>query len=105
VREHQKTVVDLRAAHPDRLAESLVVPSAVQLCVVERGTHLATDATQISASAILDDLTANTVYWNYPSQLEHNTAALHHLLRNASLYRLRLSTDPAEIVATMNNLI
>ena len=89
----------------DHLTESLVVPSAVQLCVVERGTHPATDAMQVSASAIVDDVTASTVYWNYPSQLEHNTAALHHLLRHATLYRLRLSDNPAEIVATMDNLI
>ncbi len=105
VREHQKTVVDLRAVHPDRLAESLVVPSAVQLCVVELGMHPATDAMQVSASAIVGDVTASTVYWNTPSQLEHNTAALHHLLRHATLYRLRLSDNPAEIVATMDNLI
>lgn len=104
VREHQKTVVDLRAVHPDRLVESLVAPTALQLCLVERSGRPATEAAKVSASAVVDDVAANTVYWDYPLRLEHNTAALNHLLCNASLYRLRLGADPAEIVAIMDNL-
>ena len=36
MREDRKTVVNLRAAHPERLAETLVKPAAIQLCFVER---------------------------------------------------------------------
>src|SRR5262249_132670 len=47
VREHTKTVVDLRAVHSDRLAESLMVPTNIQLCFIERGQSAATEATPL----------------------------------------------------------
>jgi hypothetical protein len=111
-REHTKTIVDLRAAHPDRLAESLFVPPAVVLCFVERGAHTTlpggtgkfSDAAPLTPEAALDIVAANTMYWNYPAQLAHNTDTLHYLLRHASLYRLTLGSDPIELISTVDRL-
>src|SRR3990172_8551804 len=36
VREQDKTIIDLRVAHPDRVAESLVSPSSIHMCFIER---------------------------------------------------------------------
>ena len=38
------------------------------------------------------------------AQLAHNTDILHYILRTASLYRVRLSADPVEIVTTLSSL-
>ena len=103
-REHTKTIVDLRDAHPDRLAESLFVPPSVVLCFVERGAHKFSDVAPLTPEAALDAVAANTVYWNYPAQLAHNTDTLHYLLRHASLYRLTLGADPIELISTVDGL-
>jgi hypothetical protein len=104
VREHTKTVVDLRAVQPDRLAESMIVPTSLQLCLLERGTRPVTDVLPISPQEALEAIAPNTIYWNYPAQLAHNSDILHYVLRTATLYRVRLSADPVEIVTTLSSL-
>ncbi len=49
-------------------------------------------------------LTPNTVFWDEPARLEHNTATLHHLLQVAALHQLTIGPDPAELIAAMEAL-
>ena len=102
VREHTKTVVNLRAVHPDRLAESLVVPNTIHLCFVERGPAVA--LAPLDPLTALDLIAPHTVYWNTPSRLQANTATLHHLFSIATLHRLTLGADTNELVSMLNNL-
>ncbi|MGH2593742.1 MAG: hypothetical protein ACRDGG_09540 [Anaerolineae bacterium] len=104
VREQQKTIVNLRAAHPDRIVESLITPASIHVCFVERRAQLHTQIVSIDVAEAVHLLTANTVYWNDASKLEHNTAMLHRLLRIANLHRVCLGTDPDDIVATIQKL-
>jgi hypothetical protein len=105
VREQRKTVVNLRLAHPDHLAETLFTPAQVQLCLVERSNTHRTEIAPLSAAEVGPVLAANSVYWDEPARLAHNTAALHSLLQTAALYRLKIGSDAAEIVSTLNRLM
>ncbi len=104
VREQEKTIVNLRAAHPDRIVESLVTPSSIHVCFVERSDGHQTRLAAIDAAEATSIIAANTVYWNDAKPLEHNTVTLHHLLRTANLHRLCLGTDPDSIIATIHHL-
>ncbi len=104
VREHQKTIVDLRSAHPDRIVESLLAPGSIHLCFVERHDSPRTHVTPIGATEAAQIISANTVYWHTSEYLAHNSATLQHVLRTASLHRLRIGGDPDGIVAAFNQL-
>ncbi|HLF26103.1 MAG TPA: hypothetical protein VJG32_07195 [Anaerolineae bacterium] len=104
VREQQKTIVDLRAAHPNRVAEALIAPAQIHLCFVERRDRSDTQLTPADRADAAQMLSANTVFWNESAQLEHNTATLHHLLQTASLHRLFLGADPDGISTALNQL-
>lgn len=104
VREQRKTVVNLRAAHPDRLAEKLLVFSRIQLCYMEQSSSARTEITPMSMDEAAIFLAANTVYWDEPERLQHNTALLQALLHTAELYRLRIGSDEQGIVATLTGL-
>ncbi|MBI5828678.1 MAG: hypothetical protein HZB20_03875 [Chloroflexi bacterium] len=103
VREHRKTVVNLRAAHPAQVAESVFTPAAVRLLLVEQGAATAaeplTDRAQMLAA-----IAPNTVFWDEPVALEHNTAILNRLLDAARAYRFTLGPDPAQIISAMEAL-
>jgi hypothetical protein len=103
VREQRKTVVNLRATHPGHLAETLLTPSAIQLCLVERGAGQ-TEIESLSSAEAEPVLAANTVFWDEPARLSHNAAALQALLESASLYRLKLGQEPEGIVSVVNRL-
>ena len=104
VREQRKTVINLRTAHPGHVAEELLTPASIQLCCVERGHTARTQVTPLTVANTLPILAANTVYWNESARLEHNTAALHTLLRQASLFCLKIGTDTDDLVTTINKL-
>jgi hypothetical protein len=104
VREQCKTVVNLRSAHSDRLAEALFIPSAIQICFVERDRHTPTQVAPLTYEDAVPILANNTVYWDEAAKLEHNTATLHRLLQTANLYRLRIGTEPEDIVVMLNKL-
>lgn len=105
VREQQKTIIDLRAVHPQRVAGSLIRPASIHVCCVERSASPATQIDPIDASTAVPLLTGNTAYWNEAPALDHNTATLHHLLRAARWYRLRIGSDTAGLVAAVNRMI
>jgi hypothetical protein len=105
VREQRKTVVNLRLAHPEHLAEALFMPEQIQLCYVERSPDSQTAITPLPVDEAAALLAANTVYWAEPERLHHNTTALQSLLQRASLYRLRIGSNSANIIDTLNQLI
>ena len=104
VREQQKTIIDLRAAHPDRVIEHLVSPEAFDLCFVERHDAEDTRRSPIGIGAALSVVAANTVFWNEAAKLEHNTRTLHRLLRVARLHHMQLGRDPERLVAAFQRL-
>jgi hypothetical protein len=104
VREHTKTIVDLRSAHPDRIAESVVTPESIHLCFVERHSASETATRPIGVAEAGSLIAANTVYWHEPAYLAHNTAIVHRLLRTACLHRLRLGSHPDQLIDAFNRL-
>ncbi|GAB4456177.1 MAG: hypothetical protein Fur0044_50160 [Anaerolineae bacterium] len=104
VREQRKTVVNLRAVHTDRLAETLFMPQQIHLCLVERSSNTQTEIAPLSPAEAEPVLAANSVFWDEPARLAHNTAALHVLLESAGLYRLKIGTEPEGIVQTIAKL-
>lgn len=104
VREQQKTIVNLRAAHPDRVVESLVEPEAIHLVFVERRETPPTSVAAIDASEAARFIAGNTAYWNEAAQLAHNTATLQRLLQIAQLHRVYLGSDPQHFADTIRRL-
>jgi len=104
VREHQKTVVDLRQTHPDRLAETLLNPASIHLCFVERADSSQTRVASLTPAQAQPLLVENTVFWDEPQHLESNSVTLQNFIRVAKLYRLRLGSDSTGIIATINKL-
>jgi hypothetical protein len=104
VREQRKTVVNLRAVHPAGLAETLFVPSAIQLCLVERSGTRQTEVAPLTAAVAWPVIAANSVYWAEPGQLAHHMATLHALLESANLCRLKIGLDSEGIVSALNSL-
>jgi hypothetical protein len=104
VREDRKTVVNLRAAHSERLVEMLINPASIHLCLVERSGTRQTQIRPLSPAGIWPRLMVNTVYWAEPERLAHNIEALQALLRIAGLHRLELGTDVAGIVTALNEV-
>jgi hypothetical protein len=103
-REQQKTIVDLRAVHPDRVSESLLTPSAVQVCFVDRGAGARTQVEPIDAGEAGRLISANTVFWNDAAHLKHNAETLRHLLGVAGLHRLRIGADESSLVTAIDEL-
>jgi hypothetical protein len=104
LRERDKTVVDLRAAHPGRVVETLVRPRSAHVCFVERGGGETVLAAMSPAEA--RRLAAeHTVYWDEPDRLAHNTATLDYVLRTARLHRLTLGADPDEWIESLETLV
>ncbi|MBE7553502.1 MAG: hypothetical protein HS126_20720 [Anaerolineales bacterium] len=104
VREQRKTVINLRAAHPDGLAETLFSPKSIQLCLVERNGFSQTEVAPLIPAEAWPTLAANSVYWDIPERLDHNAATLQALLESASLYRLKIGSDPEGIVSALSGL-
>jgi hypothetical protein len=104
VREQRKTVVNLRAVHGDGLAEALFTPQQIQLCLVERSGSPQTDIAPLSPAEAEPVLAANSVFWDEPSCIAHNTATLQALLESAALYRLRIGTEVNDIIRVINKL-
>jgi hypothetical protein len=104
VREHHKTVANLRETHPDGLVETLIKPASIQLCFVERNEAAQTRVTDLSRAEALPLLATNTVFWDEASSLKHNSQALQALLRVAKLYRLQIGTSITDIVGVIDTL-
>jgi hypothetical protein len=104
VREQRKTVVDLRAAHPGQLVQTLVTAPKIDLCLVERSGGMQTRIEPLSPEQVWGRLMANTVYWDEPARLATNNEALATLLQVASLHSLELGTDVAGIRGALERL-
>ena len=104
VREQRKTVVNLRAAHSGQLVETLVTPSDIHLCLVERSGRMQTRIEPSSPEQVWPRLMANTVYWDEPARLAHNNEALQALLQVSDLHRLELGTEVKGLVAALDQI-
>ena len=102
VREDRKTVVNLRATHPEGLVETLIKPAAIQLCWLERSRAGQTRLNPLSPSELWPLLLANTVYWAEPERVAHNYETLQALLQVSDLHRLELGTEVEGLVVAIN---
>ncbi len=105
VREHRKTVIDLRQTHPGQLVETVYRPSAIHVCLVERTTDYASHLTSLPSHDALPTLAANTVFWDEPHRLAHNTAVLNQLMQTAHFHRLSIGTDPDSLITALETLL
>jgi len=105
VREQQKTILNLRAAHPEQVVESLVKPVSIHVCFVERHALSRTDVSEVELPEAARIIAANTAFWNEASQVRHNSAILNHLLQTASLHRLHLGDDADLLVRAFDRLV
>ncbi|MBL8058407.1 MAG: hypothetical protein JNK29_17010 [Anaerolineales bacterium] len=103
-REQRKTVVDLRAAHRERVVEAVVTPAALQLCFVQRGDGPRTALAPLAGEEARQAVAAYTVYWDEPQRLRANSRALEQLLETARCHTLRLGADPAGLLDTLETL-
>jgi hypothetical protein len=71
---------------------------------VERSGTEETLAAPLSPVEVAPLLAGNTIYWDEEARQAHNSAILHALLSQASLYRLKLGTDRDNLVAALNRL-
>jgi DNA-directed RNA polymerase subunit F len=105
VREHRKTVVDLRSAHANRVAETLLSPASIQLYFVERHAAAQAEIVPLDPNDVTSLLAENTIFWDTKSRLEVNSHTLQTLLRVANVYRLTIGTDTDSIVAAIRDAI
>ena len=105
VREQRKTVVNLRAAHPQRLVETVISPSAIHLCFVERSDTAQTQLGPLSPAEVWPRLIANTVYWDETPRLIHHQTTLEALVSRADLYRLALGSQVAGIIQVFTQML
>jgi hypothetical protein len=105
VREQSKTIVDLRAAHPDRVIDTLIRPASIHICALEREPVRHTRVTPLTREEALELFKSNTVFWNQEAPLVHNSQALQRLLRTAKLHRLIIGSDANAIVAAVDRLV
>ena len=101
VREQRKTVVNLRAAHPDQLAEELFEPEQIHLVFMERGTQPNSTAAPLALDDTLKRLGQNTLYWDKAVRLERNSAVLEQLAHSAQSQQLIMGTDVAALIRTI----
>jgi hypothetical protein len=101
VREQRKTVVNLREAHPGQLVETLVTPSDIYLCFVQRSGRTRTQIEPLSPEEVWPRLMANTVYWDERARVASNNDLLQALLQVAGVHCLELGSDVAGIVAAL----
>ncbi|MBL8046767.1 MAG: hypothetical protein JNL09_09510 [Anaerolineales bacterium] len=104
VREQSKTVVNLRALHPERVVENVLTPREIHLCFAERSENGQTGLTPISVEAARERVAGNTVFWDEPPMLKRNSETLNALLANTHLHHLRLGTNTAELLAIVESL-
>ncbi len=104
VREHEKTIVDLRAVDRLRIRETTMEIESVDVLCVRRTDGQETSVEPISTGEASGVLAGNTVYWDEPSRLRHNEAILRRLLERARLHRMHLGWDVERLVAAVRNL-
>jgi len=104
VREHHKTVVNLRQTHPNQLVEKIISPASIHLCFVERKEQPQTEVLPLSAQKARQMLVNNTIFWDEAPQLAFNSNTLQALLRVASLYRLVIGRNTGDIIATIDKI-
>lgn len=105
VREHLKTVVDLRAVHPGLLAQTVCAPEQIHLCFAAQSGAAPTRLTPAAPAAVWSRLTANSIFYDDPARLAANFDTLATLLRVANIYKLAIGTKPAGIVSALARLV
>ena len=101
LREQRKTVVNLRAAHPDQLAEELFEPEQIHLVFMERSSEPNSTAAPLELEDTLKRLGQNTLYWDKADRLEGNSVVLEQLAHSAQSRQLIMGTESAALIRTI----
>jgi hypothetical protein len=108
VREHTKTVVELRQIHSADLITNTIRPSEISLCFLSR--KVKEGKVRPAREVIFPEeaqalLAGNSVYWDEPARLAHNQVILQALVERASLYRVWLGQDVTRPPAVFAELL
>ncbi len=99
--EQRKTVVNLRAAHPDQLAEELFEPEQIHLVFMERSSEPNSTTGPLALEDTLKRLGQNTLFWDKADRLESNSNVLGQLAHSAQSQRLIMGTEIAALIRTI----
>jgi hypothetical protein len=101
VREDTKMVFNLREVMPERMLAESIRPREIVVCLVERATRRTTTAEPIERETALIDLLPNSSHWNEVGLLKNNLASVETLIDRARCYRLKIGSDVAGIIRTV----
>lgn len=105
VREHTKTVVDLRRLHPERVLETTLTPPKITLCFLELNRGFGSGKIKITGDDAWPLLAGNSFFWDEPARLQHNIAALESLVASAELYHVLLGLENDDRIKVFQSLV
>jgi hypothetical protein len=104
VRGEIKYAADLRRLDPDLVHESAVEPSDICLCLLTRSDDSVTHIRPAALPAVMETVMANSLFYDEADVWEKNLARIRPLVEQARCYHLAAGSEPAGLVATINNL-
>lgn len=104
VRGEIKYAADLRQLDPTLVHEAVVEPSAVHLCLLTLGDEPTTRLRLASISEVIEKVMANSLFYDTARVWQQNLASIRPLVEQARCYHLQVGSDPAGLVATIDDL-
>lgn len=105
VRDEVKYRVNLRRFNPALVREEAIVPAGIDLCLLHRNGKRDSHVTPAGRAAVEAAIMHNSIYWNQRQAWRRNLRPIARLLQQTRCHHLAIGTDPAGIVATVNQLI
>jgi hypothetical protein len=104
VREDKKMVVNLLKVAPEQVLTQSIFPGEIVLCLLERGEGAETFVERIDFESARLALFPEITHYDESRVIRSNLAAVETLLRQARLYRLRLGSNAAGMIAQVERL-
>ncbi|MFQ5408205.1 MAG: hypothetical protein ACE5FI_07275 [Anaerolineales bacterium] len=104
VREHEKTLVNLRAAHAGSVIDEVFAPERTTLCFVAHGDDAGSRVESLPAQEVLPLLAENTAYWDEPERFALHAARLEQLAQSVPACCLIMGHDPEALMRTLETL-
>jgi ABC-type cobalamin/Fe3+-siderophores transport system ATPase subunit len=101
----RKPIFDLRALMPERIESGTVNPRAVMLCLVRRSEDADTHLHALDEDIMLHQIIRDTSYLDEVQVMAQNLSVIDRLIKQAQNYMLELGSDPAAIVAAIEEAV
>jgi hypothetical protein len=105
VRGELKHGFDLRRHRPDAVAERAITPRSVTLCLLSRGDSERTLVRPAPAATVLDQVMANSLYYDAAEAWGANLEHLATLLERSQCHEVQIGRDPEELVRRLGALV